>query len=129
MPYEMLIQVRQDWIRVVATGERLPGKEEDEVEVIWRPVANVCLTEEIDLILAIYNVSGPLPAPHSRAITNARKAIGWSRHFKLALVDLNIESRQELLLVEELAVSNGYQFRVFDNELKAEAWLHGSGIP
>lgn len=129
MPYEMLIQLRQDWIRVVATGERLPGKEEDEVDVIWRPVANVCHAEEINLILAIYDVVGPLPAPPASAITNAPKTIGWSRHFKLALVDLDIESRQALLLVEELAVSHGYQFRVFDNELKAKAWLHGRGSP
>lgn len=125
MPWRISIQEQRDYIRVEALGERHPRKEKREIEIIWRPVAGVCRAIQKNLILAIYDVRGPLPTHAACSVIRTPKAFGWSRHFKLALVDLDEESRLGLLFVEEVAVSSGYQFRVFDNEQKAKAWLRG----
>jgi hypothetical protein len=41
----------------------------------------------------------------------------------VAVVDLNQESRLENYLTAAIAVSQGYDARIFDNELTAKAWL------
>ncbi len=48
---------------------------------------------------------------------------GWSKHFRLALVDLNEESLKNNLFSETAAVNRGLQVLAFDNEPEAKDWL------
>jgi len=126
MPYEVRIREFEDYIKVEASGKRTPGNEEKDALSVWSRVAEVCRAKQIDRILGIYNITGRLPTPAAHAIAYNPARFGWSRRFKLALVDLNEESRQDVLYVEDVAVSSGYKVRVFDNEQEAKAWLLGN---
>jgi len=123
MPYEVSMKVQQDYIRVEVTGERIPGQEEVDAFRVWSRVAEVCHAKKIDRILSIYRVTGRLPARAAHAIAYDPRKFGWSKRFKLALVNLNEESQQDTLFVEDVAVSSGYRVRVFDNEQEAIPWL------
>ena len=126
MPYDVKIQEQQDHIRVEVTGERTPGNEEADAISVWSQVADVCRTKQIDLVLGIYRVTGRLPARAAHAIAYDPQRFGWSKQFKVALVNLNVESQQDVIFVEDVAVSSGYRVRVFDDEQEATAWLLGS---
>ena len=123
MPYEVSIEEQEEYIRVEASGKRTPGNEVDDAISVWSNVAEVCRAKEKDRILGIYNVTGRLPTRAAHAIAYDPARFGYSKCFKLALVDLNEESRQDVLFVEDVAVSSGYRVRVFENEEEAKAWL------
>lgn len=125
MPYELGIQEKENYIRVEVFGERIPGHEVEDAIGVWSHVAEVCNAKQMDRVLSIYNVTGSLPARAAHAIAYDPRKFGWSKRFKVALVDLNEESRQDMFFVEDVAVSSGYRVRVFDNEQEAEAWLLG----
>jgi len=123
MPYEASIQVQQDYVRVEVSGERIAGQEEDDAIRVWSRIAEVCETKKIHRVLAIYRVTGRLPATAAHAIAFDPARFGWRRTFQLALVNMNEESRQDTLFLEDVAVSSGYPVRVFDDEEEAENWL------
>lgn len=125
MPYKFCIEEQEDYIRVEVSGERIPGNEEEDAVRVWSCVAEVCEAKKIDRVLGIYKVTGRLPATAAHAIAFDPARFGWSRRFKLALVNLNEESRQDSLFLEDVAVSSGYQIRVFDNEEEGRTWLLG----
>jgi len=125
MSYEVNIQEQQDHIRVEVSGERIPGHEEDDAIEVWSRVAKICAAQELDRILCIHRVTGRLPATAAHAIGFDPARFGWNRHLQLALVNLNEESRQDTLFLEDVAVSSGYQIRVFDNEEEARKWVLG----
>jgi hypothetical protein len=125
MSYEVSIQEQEDYIRVEITGKRAPGSEVEDAVAVWSYVAEVCQAKEKDRILGIYDVTGRLPTRAAHAIAYDPARFGWSKRFKLALVNMHEESRQDVLFVEDVAVSSGYQVRIFDDEQEAEAWLLG----
>jgi hypothetical protein len=71
------------------------------------------------LILAIFKLSGRLPVMPAYEIASSPEEFGWSRKFKLAIVDVNNESRQDNLFAETVAVNRGYNVKIFDNEKDA----------
>jgi hypothetical protein len=123
MAYEVSIQDQQDHVRVEASGTRTPGHEVEDAIATWSEVAKFCDEKKRDRVLGIFKVTGRLPTPAAYAIAFNPESYGWSRRLKLALVVVSEESRQDALFVEDVAVSSGYQIRVFDNEKKATVWL------
>ena len=123
MPYELSIQEKENYIRVEVSGQRTPGHEVEDAITVWSRVAEVCNAKQMDRVLSIYNLTGRLPARAAHAIAYDPAKFGWSKRFKVALVDLNEESRQDMFFVEDVAVSSGYRVRIFDAEQEAEAWL------
>ena len=123
MSYEVNIQEQQDHIRVEVSGERIPGHEEDDAIEVWSCVAKNCEAKKQDRILCIHSVTGRLPATAAHAIGFDPARFGWDRRFQLALVNVNEESRLDTLFLEDVAVSSGYQMRVFDDEEEARKWL------
>jgi hypothetical protein len=123
MPYEVNIQEEKDYLRVEVSGERRPGHEVEDSVATWSHVAEICEEKKKDRVLGVFNVSGRLPTPAAYAIAFNPESFGWSRRLKLALVVVHEESRQDALFVEDVAVSSGYQIRIFDNEEKATSWL------
>jgi predicted fused transcriptional regulator/phosphomethylpyrimidine kinase len=123
MPYELSIQEKENYIRVDVSGQRTPGHEIEDAISVWSRVAEVLNEKQIDRVLAIYNLTGRLPARAAHAIAYDPAKFGWSKHFKVALVELNEESRQDMFFAEDVAVSSGYRVRIFDSEQEAEAWL------
>jgi hypothetical protein len=126
MPYKVSMIEQDDHIRVEMSGERITGNEEADSVSAWSGVADVCREKKIDRILAVSKVTGRLPARAAHAIAYNPERFGWSKNFKLAYVALSEESRQDSLFAEDVAVSSGFQVRVFDSEDKAKAWLLGN---
>lgn len=126
MPYEVSIQEQEDYIRAEISGKRIPGKEEEDAISVWSQVANVCRAKEKNRILGVYKVTGRLPIRAAHAIAYDPARFGYSKRFKLALVNLREESRQDVLFVEDVAVCSGYRVRVFEEEQEATAWLLGN---
>ena len=125
MPYEFSIQETENYIRVEVSGQRTPGSEVEDSISVWSRVAEVCNAKQMDRVLGIFNLTGRLPARAAHAIAYDPAKYGWSKRFKLAIVESNEESRQDMFFVEDVAVSSGYRVRIFDNEQKAETWLLG----
>ena len=123
MPYEVNIQEEKDYLRVEVSGERRPGHEVEDSVATWSHVAKICEEKKKDWVLGMFNVSGRLPTPAAYALAFNPESYGWSRRLKLALVVVHEESRQDALFVEDVAVSSGYQIRIFDDEEKATSWL------
>jgi hypothetical protein len=128
MPYEFSIQETENYIRVEVSGQRTPGSEVEDAIIVWSRVAEVCNAKQMDRILGIHNLTGRLPARAAHAIAYDPAKFGWSKRFKLAIVESNEESRQDMFFVEDVAVSSGYRVRIFDSEQKAETWLLGISV-
>lgn len=126
MSYEFNIQERDDHLRVEVLGERIAGSEEEDAIRVWSAVAKVCAEKKLHRILCILKVFGRLPATAAYAIGFDPERFGWSKDFQLALVNIQAESRQDALYLEDVIVSSGYRMRVFDGEKKARKWLLGS---
>jgi hypothetical protein len=56
-------------------------------------------------------------------LRKSEEEFGWSRRFKLAIVDVNEDSRKDNLFTETVAVNRGYNVKIFDNENDAKEWL------
>ncbi|MCH8135928.1 MAG: hypothetical protein IIB77_08130 [Proteobacteria bacterium] len=123
VPYKFCIEEQEDYIKVEVSGERGSGNAEEDAVRVWSRVAEVCAAKKIDRVLGIYKVTGRLPATAAHAIAFDPARFGWSRRFKLAIANLNEESRQDSLFLEDVAVSSGYDVRIFDSEEEAETWL------
>ena len=126
MPYEFSIQEHHDHLRVEISGERIAGAEEEDAIGVWSEVAKACEARELHRVLCILKVLGRLPATAAYAIGFDPGRFGWSKDLQLALVNVEVESRQDVLYLEDVVVSSGYQMRVFDSEKKARKWLLGS---
>jgi hypothetical protein len=123
MTYKVNIEEQQNYIRVEVSGKRIPGKETDDAIRVWASVAETCRKKNITRILAINNIPGRLPALAAYSLAESPEEFGWSRHFKLTVVDVNEDSRKDNLFTETVAVNRGYNVKIFDNENDAKEWL------
>jgi hypothetical protein len=123
MPYDLCIEEKDNYIRVEASGNRVPGRLAEDAIQLWAKVSEHCRVKNISNILAIYNISGNIPSQVIIDVTRNPESFGWNKSLKLALVDLNEDSRKGNYLTEAIAARRGYAFRVFDNEEEARAWL------
>lgn len=123
MSYETTVQAEKDYLRVEVSGIRVPGQEAEDGIAVWTRVADVCREHKVDKILAIINLEGHLPTSVSFKIANDPYEFGWEKRFRVAVVDVNYESRLVNYLTEAVAVNRGYDVRIFENEQSAMDWL------
>ena len=123
MSLEISIQEFPEYIRVEVSGVRTSGKEKDDAIMLWRRVVEACRESGLARILVISNVTGRIPTLEAYEVAGHPEEFGWNREYKLALVDLDDESRQDNLFAENVAVNRGFHVKVFDNEKEAEIWL------
>jgi hypothetical protein len=126
MPYLVNIKEEKDYIRVEVSGDRTPNKETEDAISVWSRVAERCHSTNIHRILATVDLSGRFPTLAAYELAKSPGAFGWERHFKMAVVDINKESRQDNYFTETVAVNRGYWVKIFDNEKDAENWLFES---
>ena len=123
MSLEISIQEFPDYLRVELSGARTSGREKEDAIDIWRQVIEACQTSGVNRILVISRVSGRIPTLDAYEVAGHPEKFGWSRDYKMALVDLDEESLQDNLFAETVAVNRGFDVKVFDNEKEAEIWL------
>ena len=123
MSLEINIQEFEDYIRVDVSGSRTRGREVEEATDLMRRIVEVCRASGIYRILSVSRVSGQIPTVDAYQLAGKPEEFGWSRGFKLAVVDLNEKSRETTLFSETVSVNRGFDTKVFDNEKEAKKWL------
>lgn len=123
MPYETEIQAFEDHIRVAVSGTRMPGKVVADAIRVGKQISKACRDAGVHRVLAIFHMTGRLPPTEAYEIFSDPEALGWSRDIKLALVDMNEDSKEDSLFSETVAVNRAYQMGVFDTEAEAKDWL------
>lgn len=123
MPYQVAIQEYPDYIRVQLSGELTPGLELQEATSVWSQVADACREKGVTRVLAISDARGHLLTMTAYELADSALTWGWDQRFKLAMVEVHEERRQNSLFAETVAVNRGFRARVFDDEQKARSWL------
>ena len=127
MSYQTVITEDSEYLRVEITGDRTPGNEESDAIEALSQVADVCHKKGFKRIMMISALSGDLPTMAAFNVAKDPEKYGWSRHFKLASVNLSEKSKAKILFAETVAANRGFGlFKVFDNEKDAKAWLFES---
>lgn len=125
MPYKADIQAKQDHIRVEVSGDRGGGDAVGNAELVGRQVLRECHAKGINQILLIASLTGPASAIDIFEIVTGSEKYGWNHDIKMAFVDLNSESIDDVRFMETVAFNRAYRVRVFDNETDASEWLLG----
>ena len=127
MTDNVIIQEEENYILVKVSGDRIPGQETEIMTNVWIRVMKMCHEKSIHKILAILNLTGRLPTMKVYYGAKNPDAVGWSRKFQLAVVDLNEQSRQDNVFAATVASNRGFPVKIFDNEEDARNWLFNTG--
>jgi hypothetical protein len=125
MPYTADIQAKQDHIRVEVSGDRSAGDAVANADQVGQQVVQECQTSGINQVLLIARLIGHASAIDIFEIVTGSEKYGWKHDIKLAFVDLNSESIDDVRFMETVAFNRAYRVRVFDNEADASQWLLG----
>ena len=125
MPYNADIQAKRDHIRVEVSGDRSAGDAVGNAHRVGQQVLKECQAKGISQVLLIARLAGHASAIDIFEIVTGSKRYGWTHDVKLAFVDLNSESIDDVRFMETVAFNRGYRLRVFDNETDALQWLLG----
>lgn len=125
MPYEANIQAQQDHIRVEVSGDRSAGDAVRNAELVGRQVLKECQAKGINQVLLIARLTGHASAIDIFEMVTGSQKYGWNHDIKMAFVDLNSESIDDVRFMETVAFNRAYRVRVFDNEADASEWLLG----
>ena len=125
MPYKVSIQEEREYIRVEVTGERGRGQEATDSKEFWLGMANLCNDKGVYGILAIFNLTGRLPMMAGHEVGTWVVETKLLTELKIAVVDLNDESRINNQFIETFAGNRTRYDRgkVFDDEKAALEWL------
>ena len=123
MPYEFDIQTNENYVRVHVTGERRYGDAAVEAGQTGRQIVEYCRAADIYRVLVILNLRGRLSAFDSLEMVSQSREYGWDHKFKLAFVDTNNDSADDVKFTETIAVNRAYSVRAFSNEAEAVDWL------
>jgi hypothetical protein len=123
MPYETTFELFEHYARVEISGDRRPGHEVADGILGGQEISATCKSHGITKLLAIFKMTGRLPATEAHELYSNPDAFGWSRDIKVALVDENPDSREDSLFSETVAVNRAYNMRVFDEQDEALDWL------
>ena len=126
MSYSVSIKENKGYIQMEVSGERTKGQEAKAAIELWVRLAEECNNKGIFKVLAIYSLSGELPtmAAYEVGVSLAKNEL--IKKLKIAVVDLNENSRINNLFTETVAknrVSGMYGGKVFYTTDKAIEWL------
>jgi hypothetical protein len=123
MPYQTEIDVLDNHIRVVVTGERVPGHVADDASLVMEQTIEAIGSSGIRNCLIVLDLAGNLTAMDSFDMVSVSEEVGWKRDYRVAFVNLNPESLESAQFTEIVAGNRAYPLRVFGNEEDAKDWL------
>jgi len=125
MPYKADIQAKQDHVRVEVSGDREAGDAVADADQVGRQILEQCQAAGLNCVLLVARLTGHASAIDIFEIVTGSEKYGWNHDIKLAFVDLNAESIDDVRFMETVAFNRAYRVRVFDNEVDASQWLLG----
>jgi hypothetical protein len=123
MAYEIDLQTMDNYVRVHVTGERRYGDAAMEASQAGQKIVEYCRQTDIYRVLVVLNLRGRLSAIDSLEIVTSSQEYGWDYSFKLAFVDTNNSSFDDVKFTETVAVNRAYSVKAFNDEAKAVDWL------
>lgn len=123
MSYDVAIEMNGDHLRVTVTGIRRQGDAALDAAVVGKKTVEVCEREGIYRVLCVLNLEGRLSAIDSYEMVIGAKDFGWDHGYRLALVETNENSADDVAFTETVAVNRAYAVRAFTDEDEALEWL------
>ena len=105
------------------TGTRRYGDAAVEAGNVGRKIVELCRKVNICRVLVVLNLRGRLTTVDSLDIVTQSREYGWDFAFKLAFVDTNKDSAEDVKFTETVAVNRSYTVKAFTNEAEAVDWL------
>jgi hypothetical protein len=126
MPYSIEHRVLPNYLEVRLKGTIVPGKELSEAKDRWTKVAQLCVLEGRELILAFMDLKGQHPIISKFNLVDSAAGLGWRPEYKLALVVKNEEQHSNLSFLETAMNNLGYEMKIFLKKREALKWLLSS---
>ena len=123
MSYDAQFETHENHIRIHVTGSRRYGDAAVEAGEVGRRIVEYCRKADIYRVLVVLDLSGRLTAIDSLDIVTQSRDYGWDFNFKLAFVDLNEESAEDVRFTETVAVNRSYTVKAFTDENEGLEWL------
>lgn len=123
MPYQVDLQTIENYVRAHVTGERRYGDAAVEASEAGYQIVEYCRTVDIYRVLAILDLRGRLSAMDSLEIVSNSREYGWDYSYKLAFVDTNPDSIEDVRFTETVAANRAYSVKAFTDEAEAIDWL------
>ena len=123
MTYEFKIKENDGYVHVQVTGKRQDGEAVLNASHAGRRIVEFCRQASNYRVLVVLNLSGRLSTMDSYEIATGSEEYGWDRIFKLAFVNPNKSSVDDVKFTETVAVNRAYSVKAFADEPDAVAWL------
>ncbi|WP_299204020.1 hypothetical protein [uncultured Amphritea sp.] len=123
MAYQYTISECRDYLRVEVHGSRNGIDVTRESLRMWQIVAQRCQSKGINLILAVFHLTGTRDMIDTFNIVEGVQEWLWPE-LAIAYVDMNADNRKENTIVEQSAMMHGINFRIFYNEDDGTRWLN-----
>ena len=123
MHYELDFQTNENYVRVHVTGDRRYGDAAVEASQAGHQIVEYCRNANIYRVLVILDLGGRLSAYDSLEMVSQSREYGWDFSFKLAFVNANNDSFDDVQFTETVAVNRAYSVKAFTDEAKAVDWL------
>ena len=124
MPFDLQCSAQDGYLRFEVSGVRVPGELTQNMLEVWTKVAGQCRAAEVNKVLCINRLTGPVPALEVYNIGQQVPRILGNAVHRVAMVVLGGEEAVRAnLFFENVAVNRGAFGRVFEDEAQALAWL------
>lgn len=123
MSYDLQFEVTDNMLVVEIRGDRAAGDLSSNAKSAWSRIAAVCDENRQSRILVISHATGRYRTYNAYEINSTLDECGIRKSWKIAFVNLDKESYQDIEFGETVAVNRGFQLKVFPTEAAARAWL------
>ncbi len=123
MTYKLDFTVEGNVLKVEIFGERPKDKLNQASEEAWKEIVEVTREKSIDKLLIISHATGDYPTLNAYQINSALAEYGVQKGWKIAFVNLDKKSFEQVKFSETVAVNRGFWVGIFDNEDDARSWL------
>jgi hypothetical protein len=124
--YKLNFQDEDGVLLVEISGEREKKELTSSAMEAWREISRVTSKKKLVKLLVISSATGKYPALDAFLINSSLDECGVHRGWKIAFVNLDKASFQDVKFAETVAVNRGFNIGVFSNVDNARKWLLGS---
>ena len=123
MSYQIQFEITNELLHVEILGNRSEGDLSSNARAAWSQIAEVCNNNKLSRILVISHATGKYRTFNAYEINSALEECGIQKSWKIAFVNLDRESYEDIKFGETVAANRGFQLRVFPTEKAGRAWL------
>ena len=123
MSYNLKLDIEDRILRVEIEGDRTKGDLVSNARAAWPEIATACSNNNLARILVVSHASGKYSTFDAFQINSTLAECGVQKSWRIAFVNLDQKSYEEIEFDETIAVNRGFAVKIFKNEEDARAWL------